>query len=468
MTGSPLGPAPRPAILSRAGSPLCRAGVRALRFVSQVAAGLLALTAPALAGQLWVVDAAGGAGHDFTQLSAAVAAAGEGDTLLVRAGVYGDAVVFDKGLRIVARTAGTPPVGEAVVVRGLSVRGLQAGKHVLLSGLTFTGDEAALSLKNNAGGVWIEDCAGLGAKGVGLVAAPNFHKAGHPGLVAENCAEVVVLRSTFTGGEGHDGFVFPTLDTGAGGAGAELREVVRAVVHGSELTGGRGGNTDNDDDWWPGQPGGHGLVLDQSTALVMGSTLRGGAGGQGGEEYDLIFGTTTCGDGGAGGSGVAVTGSTLETSANVFLPGAGGPPFGGSDCSFGPDGLPFTFSVATLTDLGAAAFALELPASASPGDAVAVEVGGPWQSPAWMWVAPAPALAAPLPGIVGDPLVAAGGGVLVPLGKAPTTFALTVPPLPVAALPQWFFAQSVGFDALGTGGLVLGEAQALVVVPPGS
>jgi pectin methylesterase-like acyl-CoA thioesterase len=59
----------------------------------------LALSAAALA-DVHVVDASGGG--DFTTLQAAVNAAADGDTLLVRSGSYDGFLLTGKGLSIVA------------------------------------------------------------------------------------------------------------------------------------------------------------------------------------------------------------------------------------------------------------------------------------------------------------------------------------------------------------------------------
>ncbi|MCI0588067.1 MAG: hypothetical protein L0323_14640 [Planctomycetes bacterium] len=73
---------------------------------------------------VWVVDDNGGPGVDFTDIPPAIAAAADGDILLVKAGTYAPFTLSGKGLRIlgdgpqVTKVGGnppSPPVGTAVI-----------------------------------------------------------------------------------------------------------------------------------------------------------------------------------------------------------------------------------------------------------------------------------------------------------------------------------------------------------------
>src|SRR6187402_1540088 len=89
------------------------------------------LLASAARADVFVVDASGGG--DFTTLQAAVNAAADGDTLLVRTGSYAGFLLTGKGLSIVAERGAEPKV--SADVRLLSIT---AGHTVVLSGLRVT------------------------------------------------------------------------------------------------------------------------------------------------------------------------------------------------------------------------------------------------------------------------------------------------------------------------------------------
>ena len=85
-------------------------------FTRSTATALAALLLTTFAhADVWIVDATGGG--DFRDLQAAVDAAGDGDTLVVRDGVYSTFFAIDKGLRVVAERGATPVVHGTVVVR---------------------------------------------------------------------------------------------------------------------------------------------------------------------------------------------------------------------------------------------------------------------------------------------------------------------------------------------------------------
>jgi pectin methylesterase-like acyl-CoA thioesterase len=83
-------------------------------------------------GVLWVVDDSGGPGVDYTSLQAAIDGSANGDTILVRAGYYGSAVIDGKALIVTSENAGAPA---AVQTSSLTVRSLGAAQGVVLRGL---------------------------------------------------------------------------------------------------------------------------------------------------------------------------------------------------------------------------------------------------------------------------------------------------------------------------------------------
>lgn len=135
-------------------------------FMRSTATALAALLLTTFAhSDVWIVDATGGG--DFRDLQPAVDAAGDGDTLVVRDGVYSTFFAIDKGLSVVAERGATPEVLGTVVVRDLS-----AGKEFVLSGLRVTASPSSdlnlvngLILFNDFGPVRIQDCLLTGTYG---------------------------------------------------------------------------------------------------------------------------------------------------------------------------------------------------------------------------------------------------------------------------------------------------------------
>jgi hypothetical protein len=118
-----------------------------LRSVVFLLASALAPSVALAQGKVWTV-APGGAGADFALVSSAVAAAADGDFVLVKAGSYADSFVVQRPITIQAER-------DAVVsVSHVEVSNLVSGS-VQLRGLEIHG---GLRLQGAAGLVWIEDC----------------------------------------------------------------------------------------------------------------------------------------------------------------------------------------------------------------------------------------------------------------------------------------------------------------------
>src|SRR6187549_2477204 len=131
----------------------------------RIAFALGCISTPALAG-VHIVDATG-RGDQLT-IAAAVAAASDGDLVLVRSGTYAGFVVDDKALVIAI------DVGALVTIEGtIAVEHLSAGKTVVLADLVVHGPASAqgsgpaLTLSNDAGRVRVEGCELDGGRGLG-------------------------------------------------------------------------------------------------------------------------------------------------------------------------------------------------------------------------------------------------------------------------------------------------------------
>ncbi len=155
--------------------------------LARLLAAFLLLSSAASAQNVFVVDAAGGAGSDTTTISAAIALAVDGDVVLVRSGDYDETVtIVNRSLVLQGDPgAGTPPtIGELVI------RDLAAGKRVVVRRFDFDSDatpDHAIQLENDAGSVWLEELRMLNAALIVVQVSP---------LRASDCASVVVSRCT--------------------------------------------------------------------------------------------------------------------------------------------------------------------------------------------------------------------------------------------------------------------------------
>src|SRR5262245_21258714 len=81
----------------------------------------------------WTVDAAGGPGVNFTDIPPAIAAAADGDVLLVAGGMYSGFSVTGKGLKILGSAGGgTTLVGTLAAPASSSIAGITPGSLVYL------------------------------------------------------------------------------------------------------------------------------------------------------------------------------------------------------------------------------------------------------------------------------------------------------------------------------------------------
>ena len=284
-------------------------------------------TAAAAAGQVHVVDDDGGA--DFTTLEAAVAAAADGDLVLVKSGSYDGFTIDGKELVV------TADQGELVGIEGtVTVQNLAADQCVELRGLVvfgtlaFFGVEEALTLQDNAGRVWVEDCT---AQSAGLMVSGKV-----PTVSVTACASVAFARCTLLGWNG----------SGAEDGGDALCATDSQVwIYDSTLTGGQSGSIQI----IPGiaaKTGGSGLRLTDGFAFASGTDFAGGPGGPG----SSLFGQ--CSDGGNGGDGATLEGPAPELHHldSTFTAGAPGQPGSGDPpCSAGLPGQDLVPGLGSVT-----------------------------------------------------------------------------------------------------------------------
>jgi hypothetical protein len=119
-----------------------------------------------------------GSGAQFTQIQAAIDAASDDDVILVKPGSY-DGIVVDKPLRILGDGTGNVSVSHS------SVRDIEAGDEVVLSGLRFGNSPFAASLL-------LSDCAGTVLVHDVLI---DHSTASGTGVRVSSCARVVLADS---------------------------------------------------------------------------------------------------------------------------------------------------------------------------------------------------------------------------------------------------------------------------------
>ena len=255
-------------------------GFDALDLLLRVLMAWTAIGSSASAGVL-LVDPTVDADAAF---EAAVAAASDGDTLVLlpgdylRPGDWIDATIAGKGLTIV------PAAGAHASFVALRIEDLPAGSQFVLRGVDVVEVTTpfgisigrGLVLDDCAGAVWIEDCT-LEAGDVLPDGIFSPSPPGRSGLEVSECAAVTLVRCSLIGGLGapewSDEFGHYAAAT-RGGHGAHVL-ASKLIVHDCTLQGGVGGLGELSAAG--GAEGGAGLNVVDGTALLASSTATGGA-----------------------------------------------------------------------------------------------------------------------------------------------------------------------------------------------
>ena len=223
------------------------------------------LAASASAQDVWVVDATGAG--DFLQPQAAVDAADQRDTILIRPGIYDGFTVDNKALQIL-RDGGTHI---SVRFTGLiKVNGLPAGRDVWIHGLRATyrlGDAQGVGAVG--GVVLLQDCWD------GAIFPATFPVL-DPLVVRWNLSSLVLVDCHFDGFESHShGF-----DPGGIGLFKDATDFTRIAAYDSVLRGGTGADGGGLVTL-PGGDGGAGVVLRAGRFYQADTQVDGGSGGWG-------------------------------------------------------------------------------------------------------------------------------------------------------------------------------------------
>ncbi|MEM7307644.1 MAG: hypothetical protein AAF682_13280 [Planctomycetota bacterium] len=266
------------------------------------------LACPAAAqGVVWVVDDDGGPGVDFVEIQDAVDATADGDTVLVRDGLYADFQVVDKHLAILA------DVDAAPYAAAIDVLDLAAGRVTSLHGLR----SRELSIEDCLGVVWVEG---------------HTSSSGRPACDVVESTDVVVVDSVFSGASGSSPSLF-SYESNSPGRGIDL---TNSTVHLYGVTSSGGGGAPG---WVGGPTGGGGGTGLRFTGIdfvyASGCDFRGGSGGPGYSPVATsLFGSEMCGSGGSGAAGVSLgNADELVHRGCTFLGGSAG--IGGKVLLFG-------------------------------------------------------------------------------------------------------------------------------------
>lgn len=269
--------------------------------------GLWLLNAPDVDAQnVWVVDGFGGAGSDFVEVNQAVAAAADGDIILVKpAAPYATTLISAKNLTI----QGFSPTGPKPEIVALTVQNLSATQRVVLRGLRSAGflafSNAVLQISNCAGPVIVEDYAAP------VTASQSFSIAS---VLITASSHVSLTRCNLLGPAGAINSAGDTAPKSA------LRVATSTVaLYACDVTGGNGadaGVPPFDVTLHPAQAGAPGVDFASGNLFVAGGVLRGGAGGDG-------FSSISCSPSKDGAAGIKV-GGVLTRMDCALVGGAGG------------------------------------------------------------------------------------------------------------------------------------------------
>lgn len=284
-------------------------------------------SAPSSAAVLLVSPSQPGA---YPTLQSAVDAATEGDTVLVRPGIYVGCEVVDKALTIAMEV---PPSSSNGIVGRISVRNLAAHKTVVLSRMKVINFFASGAFDDAGAAVFIDHCDGaVRLQALTLLAAEGTatHVNGYPAILVIDSTNVEMVAVTATGGVGYGlSCTFNFSIDGFPGGQALRFSGSNVVAHECTLKGGKGGDV-----CLFGGDGGVGVLDVSGYALLSGCTVTGGPGGN----SDDYFGPQGLIPGDGGAAIQIVSGNTVDVVGSTLLGGVGGHTLYGAAGAFGAQG----------------------------------------------------------------------------------------------------------------------------------
>jgi hypothetical protein len=238
-------------------------------------------------GKLWIVSTSGCPNVNFTTISAAIAAASDGDVILVRPGNYAGFTVDGKSLAIVGDGR-----GPATITSTATVQNIPSAKRVLLQGLVFAFNTADLTIANNQGPILVEDCNGIfrcqvqdtasavltrsGITSLSVWASQlTLYEANVSGGLIVNSGRVLLVGSVVSGSAGAPGVVIPPsfcTNGGAGGPGIQFGSASAQVfLLSTGVSGGAGGPGATPPFGFPCSAGAPGPAFSGGTPTILSS-----------------------------------------------------------------------------------------------------------------------------------------------------------------------------------------------------
>jgi len=323
---------------------------------------LTGFAAPASAGQVWTVDDNGPA--DFATLAAAVAAAADGDTILVRDGYYSNLDLSGKALTLVAQPA-VPPAEQIGLhqIAGVAIANLPAGKTVTLRGFRLVkspfnfATTGAVQLVNNSGTIVFEDC----------VLEPTFSTAAT--LQSSGSAAVFLVRCFATGLAGQT----PILVAPQPPRSAIAAVASNVYVYGSTIFGGNAATASFPSDFGPGGPahdGAPAIDLTGGRLFVSGGSITGGKGG------NNNFNGTDCAGAGDGGPAVRLAGADPQLHLQAATLTGGLPGTASGACPAGTPGPQADQQSGSITNIPGVARSIRLSALVEENGTASISLAG--------------------------------------------------------------------------------------------
>jgi hypothetical protein len=331
-----------------------------LRFAPLAALTLLAAPADAV-GKVFVVAPSG----PYTNIQAAINAAGDGDVVLVEGGTYAGFQIPNKGVSVIANAGATVTVTSAI-----SVVDLAATRDVVLQSLQVALPNStlanALDIGSSVGSIRVDGCTLPGANYFMSSSAPSY------GTFAARIAQSTDI--TFSRCDLHGGF-----SPINGGTGLHLTNS-KAAMYDSMTVGATGGSMSPDGACSANNGGSGAFLLPGSYLFSSGGAF---VGGDGGNATSASFGFCAgCADGGYGNSGLHVSpGADARLIDNRFRGGLAGKGWPGCGSDGGAGG--------GLTGVGAAVVPIpsrhaQLLAPLHEGATVSVTVRGVPGDAVWL------------------------------------------------------------------------------------
>ncbi len=349
----------------------------------------------------------------FPDIASAVAAAADGDVILVRTLAINAQFTVDGKSLLIAADEGFAPFaitafamnnhhldvqpGEHTVIKNLA-----AGQRVVLRGVSFGG----LDVSQVAGQVWLED------------AKVSFTS---PAMQATNCASVVLHDVQVQGPNNvSDQNFFQS-----GGEALKLQSSA-AVLHGVTADGGQGNDYTCTVFSCSNSSGFHGIALTGGSLWLAGSEASGGNGGVGGKD-----GLSICSPGGSGGDGVRLSSGAPQVQLRDVTTSGGtaatGPAQSTCFLGIGGDGVPgqaVHVLSGTAQSLDGTAVTLSVPSPLREQELLTVTLSGPPGTPAILIASPDSGVLTI--GAVSGPLLTGVPLLVVPLGALPPSGSLTL------------------------------------------